>query len=406
MVRTTKNKESCVEPKHNVSNHSQDPFKNPQPGTSKLKDVHSVIRSEVVSEIFTNNCSSDSENSEDVETLDKPETNVCEPQKKKKRYAQKFKAEWKSQYKWMKEGTEDKPLCVACNIQIHCNTYNLKRHDACTSHKNNMAKLKNTPKIAEIFPNEQHKRHNTLLKTAELNICIFLHEHNLPFLLADHLLKFLPHICPDSEVAKSLSCSRTKATYITKECLAKQQMQEISEILKITHFSLIIDETTDIATEKSLALVVRYYDETKMTIQDRFFGLVKLKDFAAEAIFNKIVNYIEEQNIPISNLIGLAADNASVMMGKLTGVQARFKQILPNIFVLGCICHSFHLCASAATKKLPKSLEDFIRDIYNYFANSSKRIERLNECQVFVNMKPHKLLHPAQTRWLSLQVGS
>lgn len=128
---------------------------------------------------------------------------------------------------------------------------------------------------------------------------------------------------------------------------------------------------------------------------------------SAEAIFNTIRNHITELDISIQNLIGLAADNAAVMMGKHTGdgVQARFKQILPNIFVLGCICHSFHLCSFAAAKKLPRSLEDFIREIYNYFSNSSNRMAKLNEFQVFVNLKPHKLLHPAQTRWLSLQVN-
>nr|XP_023013328.1 uncharacterized protein LOC111503289 [Leptinotarsa decemlineata] len=268
-----------------------------------------------------------------------------------------------------------------------------------------MAKLEKTPKIEDLITIEKQKRHETLVKTAELNICMFLHEHNLPFLLADHLQKFLPHICPDSEVAKSLSCRRTKATYITNECLAKHQMKELAENLKTKHFSLIIDETTDIATEKSLVLVVRYYDDTKMAVQDKFFGLIKPEDFSAEAIFDTIVNYIRKQYIPMDNMIGLAADNASVMMGKQTGVQARFRRILPNIFILGCICHSFHLCSSAASKKLPKNLEDSIREIYNYFSNSSKRIDRLKECQVFINMKPHKLLHPAQTRWLSLQAA-
>lgn len=106
----------------------------------------------------------------------------------------------------------------------------------------------------------------------------------------------------------------------------------------------------------------------------------------------------------IKNLLGFAADNASVMMGQIGGVQTLFKNILPNIFILGCVCHSFHLCSSAAAKKLPRSLEEFIRSIYNYFAHSSKRKESFEEFQTFMRLKPKKLLHPSQTRWLSLQV--
>ena len=43
-----------------------------------------------------------------------------------------------------------------------------------------------------------------------------------------------------------------------------------------------------------------------------------------------------------------------------------------------------------------------MRDVYNYFSNSSKRQEQFKVVQHFCNMEPHKLLRPCQTRWLSL----
>jgi hypothetical protein len=36
-------------------------------------------------------------------------------------------------------------------------------------------------------------------------------------------------------------------------------------------------------------------------------------------------------------------------------------------------------------------------------AGSPKRIETLKEFQLFTHTKIHKILHPAQTRWLSLE---
>lgn len=101
--------------------------------------------------------------------------------------------------------------------------------------------------------------------------------------------------------------------------------------------------------------------------------------------------------------IGLAADNCSVMMGNINGVQAQFKIKVPNIFVLGCLCHSMNLCASAACLRLPSTLEDLARDIYGYFSNSPKRIMELKSFQVFVNVEPRKILKLSQTRWLSLE---
>ena len=67
-----------------------------------------------------------------------------------------------------------------------------------------------------------------------------------------------------------------------------------------------------------------------------------------------------------------------------------------------CICHSAHLCASHACKKLPRTAEELMHDVYNYFSNSPKHQEQFRVVQHFCNVALHKLLHPCQTRWLSL----
>lgn len=72
------------------------------------------------------------------------------------------------------------------------------------------------------------------------------------------------------------------------------------------------------------------------------------------------------------------------------------------MYIQKCICHSLHLCASAACKTLPRSCEDLARDIFYYFKSSSKRICQYKESQEFCNVSPHQILHPSQTRWLSL----
>lgn len=56
-----------------------------------------------------------------------------------------------------------------------------------------------------------------------------------------------------------------------------------------------------------------------------------------------------------------------------------------------------------ACSTLPREPEDLVRTLYNYFSNSPKRSGQLKQFQEFLTIKPHKLLHPCQTRWLSLQ---
>lgn len=98
--------------------------------------------------------------------------------------------------------------------------------------------------------------------------------------------------------------------------------------------------------------MIRYYDETLKKVKASFLGLIKLENSNAESIFlAKLQNYLVKFKIPIENLIGLAADNVSVV------------QVLPNIYTLGCLCHSIHFYASASANKLPNSVEDFVRHI-------------------------------------------
>ena len=67
-----------------------------------------------------------------------------------------------------------------------------------------------------------------------------------------------------------------------------------------------------------------------------------------------------------------------------------------------CVYHSAHLCASEACKVLPRRCKDLVREIFNHFKCSSKRQCELVQFQEFLDLKPHKILHSSQTRWLSL----
>ncbi|KAL1444337.1 hypothetical protein MTO96_045565 [Rhipicephalus appendiculatus] len=120
-------------------------------------------------------------------------------------------------------------------------------------------------------------------------------------------------------------------------------------------------------------------------------------------MYDHIVKAFGDWNVPYKeNMIGFAADGANVMMGSRNSIMTHLRKDIPNLFVMKCICHSFHLCASYACEKLPRAVEDEVRDIYNYFHSSPKRQERLKDFQGFLDSKPHKMLQASQTRWLSL----
>ena len=103
-------------------------------------------------------------------------------------------------------------------------------------------------------------------------------------------------------------------------------------------------------------------------------------------------------------MLGFAADGANTMLGTHNSLSSMLRNDVKGLFIQKCICHSFALCASYACLKLPRAIEDLARDVYNYFNSSPKRMGAQEDFQVFVRVRPHKLLHPSQTRWLSLEM--
>lgn len=241
------------------------------------------------------------------------------------------------------------------------------------------------------------------IKTAEFKLCAYICIHNLPLLLMDTLPELCTNIFTDSEVAQSLKLKRKRATQIINESLGPFCTKDLVDLINVEKIALIIDETTDISTNKSLILIVRFFYNYKVV--DRILDLVDVHSSTAEDIYNNILSVFAVNKVSMENIIAFSADNASTMMGRSAGVQAKLKTKLPHLFSIGCTCHKLHLLTSAAIKKLPSNLEQFARDIYMHFAHSSKRMADLVQFQVFVQEKVHKMLKVSQTRWLSLIVS-
>lgn len=124
----------------------------------------------------------------------------------------------------------------------------------------------------------------------------------------------------------------------------------------------------------------------------------------AESLFSAIEGEFESRNIPWSNMIGYASDTCNVMVGKHNSVLSRLLQKQPKLFSLGCLCHLGALCAAAALKMLPVSLDDLLIDIFYHFKYSSKRWHEFSEIlQEFSDIKPLRVLKHSTTRWLSLE---
>lgn len=240
------------------------------------------------------------------------------------------------------------------------------------------------------------------VKENELRLAMFIVEHDVPIAVADHLIEVIKTMDPSSEILKKMSCCRTKCTALIKSAIGQYSFDEVIEKIRVSKFSLMIDESTDRTATKHLVMIVRFLTENG--VQDAFLALLEVRDASHVGLYKLITNFFLEYQIPYkTNLVGFASDGASVMMGKNHSVMTLLQQDIPGIFIMKCICHSLVLCASHAASKLPQEVEELVRECYCYLKYSCKRLQKFETLQKIMTVPVHKLLKLADTRWLSLK---
>lgn len=325
---------------------------------------------------------------------------------KKKPYTQKYRKSWEQNPEfsaWLTSGKKGNMYfhCKVCGDEYLGGISAVRKHSGSEKHKKKSQAVSNIPPVDKIFVH-----HNSLefkKKEAEIRLAMFITEHNISLRTSDHLVQMFKSIFPESEVVKTMSCNRTKATALVSQVIGKNAFENLIFRMKNQYFSILIDESTDKSSIKHLALVVRIIDLPKFVVKDEFCYLKEMAQATANDIYSEIINFFNNNSIPYKdNLIGFASDGASTMFGVRHSVKTLLENEIPHIFVMKCMCHSLALCASYAAEKLPNYVEDFIREVYTYMHQSFKRQSEFKNFQSFVESKPHKLLQPSQTRWLSL----
>lgn len=301
---------------------------------------------------------------------------------------------------WLAPHSElNKALCTACNVSIACRKTNLLKHSQTVKHIDEM-KGRN-----QSLDNVNNISHRDKIKRAEIKLAAFFAEHNIAFTMADHLIPLMKTICLEPKIVQDLSLGRLKCSYIVKDVLAKRETEKLIEILKIRKFSILIDESTDITETKFMCVLVRYVSPIDKKVKIQLLELLCLDatDCSAKKIFEIFKTFFLEKEIPLKNIIGMASDNASVMIGRNNSFYSHLKFENPNLIMLNCICHSCAIIASKSCEKLPQNCENLIRGVATYMSGSAKRSAILQEFQDFFNVERNKILKLCNTRWLVLQ---
>lgn len=297
-----------------------------------------------------------------------------------------------------KRGKFELVNCKICDCTLNAHKSSLLKHRNTKRHKEKEVELASSSHI------ETPSHIEFEVKRAELKLCGFLAEHNLPFQVQDCLVPLCKDIFSDSAIASSVALRRTKSSKIIKKSIGNHFLESIYKKLRDpgNFFSIILDETTDQSSIKQGGLTVIYMDE-QYGIRYNFFDLFEVKCGTAEQLYKDLKHSILSKGIPLENLVGFSSDTTNVMVGEFNSVFTHLKEDSPHIVCIKCSCHMIHLAASKACLKLPRNVEDLLRNIGSHFSRSYGRQLAFQEFQEFFRVDIHKILSPSTTRWLSLK---
>jgi len=116
----------------------------------------------------------------------------------------------------------------------------------------------------------------------------------------------------------------------------------------------LIDESTDTSDVKIMCILVRYVSLLNIKVLTQLLELIVLDaiNYSANKLFEVFKNLLQEKKILIKNIVGMASDNASVMIGCNNSFMQRLKLKVSGLVMLNYICHSSALVTSKTCEKL------------------------------------------------------
>ncbi|XP_068246495.1 SCAN domain-containing protein 3-like [Palaemon carinicauda] len=152
--------------------------------------------------------------------------------------------------------------------------------------------------------------------------------------------------------------------------------QVIAAIKKSGHFSLQLDESTDVSDDAQLMTYVRYQGPEDMEEEFLFCRPLQTRT-TGKNLFMKVVPSFKEEGLLWRQCYSVCCDGAPVMLGARQGFIARVKQENPSVVVVHCLLHQNTLNYSWVRNPLHIEAEDLPDEI----ANISKLQEELIEIQ-------------------------
>lgn len=163
----------------------------------------------------------------------------------------------------------------------------------------------------------------------------------------------------------------------------------VNEVNNSKCFSVIADETADVAGFEQFSICIRYFDSRTKIVKEQFLKFVPVMDLCGSALASIIIKELTEMKIEVQYLRGQGYDGAASMSGRFNGVQSCIKKEYKTAIYVHCSSHSLNLAVSYACG---------LQGIRNTMGTIEKVFVFLNTPKRQAEFSKHvKKLNPAQT---------
>ena len=115
------------------------------------------------------------------------------------------------------------------------------------------------------------------------------------------------------------------------------------------YYSLMADESTDVASQEELSVCARWIEDNKPV--EHFLGILHAKEKNAQAIACYLRTFLQSKNIGVEKMRGLGFDGTNTISGHGSGVQIRLRLHAPSSINAHCRCHKLQLAALNAASE-------------------------------------------------------
>lgn len=173
--------------------------------------------------------------------------------------------------------------CKYCNCALAPKYSDLKAHRTSKKHQSATAVL--CPMQTQIC--FKKKTEDNSASAAEGRAALFIAEH-CSIVTANHLTEFVRKSFSDSAASKDYHMKRTKCAAIIKNVLYPHFKEDIKADIGSSKYSIIVDESTDIAVKNYLAVSIIYHSVQRSDIVTTFVSLCVLNACNADGIVKTI----------------------------------------------------------------------------------------------------------------------